>query len=195
MWDSITIELKAVLRNLRNAESVQLFDYMKYRNDRLGLLVNMGLDRVQVQRVAYEPHQTALEEDWHYWSGRISGRDRELGAAVCDALQAVYREHQTGYGAEVVERLILFALCGAGLELTMRPVSAASYHGVELHQSPLDCIVIGGSMLLVFSALHEDNRFNISRGKSYLKSLDLNWGIAANFGKTQAQFTGLHRST
>jgi GxxExxY protein len=40
-WDSITIELKAVPRSLRKTEFVQLFDYLKCRNDRLGLLVNM----------------------------------------------------------------------------------------------------------------------------------------------------------
>ena len=33
--------------------------------------------------------------------------------------------------------------------------------------------------------------FNINRGRSYLKTLNLNWGIAANFGKTHAQLNGL----
>ena len=48
-----------------------------------------------------------------------------------------------------------------------------------------DCIV------LTFTALFDNNEFNINRGKSYLKALGLNWGIAANFGKTKAELTGL----
>ena len=55
VWDQITIELKAVLRRLGQAELVQLFDYLKRRQDRLGLLVNFGLERVQVERRLYDP--------------------------------------------------------------------------------------------------------------------------------------------
>ena len=54
VWDSITVELKAVARKLNQGEFVQLFDYLKYRQDRVGLLVNMGLDRVHVERVAFD---------------------------------------------------------------------------------------------------------------------------------------------
>lgn len=40
-----------------------------------------------------------------------------------------------------------------------------------------------------------DIQFNINRGLSFLRATGLNWGIAANFGKIHAQFTGLHRSS
>src|SRR5437588_8847215 len=43
-WNAISVELKAVPRNLTRSEFVQIFDYLKCRRDRLGLLVNMGLD-------------------------------------------------------------------------------------------------------------------------------------------------------
>ena len=38
------------------------------------------------------------------------------------------------------------------------------------------------------------NGINIGRGRSYLRSLSKQWGIAANFGKTVLQLTGLHAS-
>jgi GxxExxY protein len=194
-WDAITVELKAVMRSLRSTESVQLFDYLKCRKDRLGLLVNMGLDRVHVQRMVCEFPETTLEEDWSYWSGRISGRVRDVGIAVRDALRAIYREHQTGYGEEVIAKLIQFALQSRRLAFTVAPVSKAYYHGIELHESPLECIVIEDCMLLAFTALFDSNEFNVHRGKSYLKALNLDWGIAANFGKTKAELRGLGRAT
>ncbi len=190
-WDSIAAELKAVSRRLRQTEFVQLFDYLKCRNDRLALLVNMGLDCVHVERVVYERPETSLEENWNYWSGRISGRARDVGIAVRDALRAIYREHETGYGAEVTEKLILFALQTYRLNVTIRPVTTAYYHDIELHQSPLDCVVIEDCILLTFTALFDNNESNINRGKSYLKALDLHWGLAANFGKTKAEFAGI----
>ena len=55
--------------------------------------------------------------------------------------------------------------------------------------------MIDGRILLTFTGLFDGNEFNVNRGKSYLKALDLTWGVAANFGKTQAQFTGLHRAS
>ena len=192
-WNSITVELKAVPRSLRTTDFVQLFDYLKCRDDRLGLLVNMGLDRVHVQRVVYEKQESRLEENWEYWSGRISGRARDVGIAVRNALHAIYCEHETGYGEQVMEKLILFALQTCGLKVTVKPISKAYYHGVELHQSPLDCLVIEDCILLAFTALFDNNEFNINRGRSYLKALDLDWGVAVNFGKTKAEFTGICR--
>ena len=53
-WGKITLELKAVQRNLNPSEHVQIFNYLKAQDHKLGLLVNMGLDRVFVKRVVYE---------------------------------------------------------------------------------------------------------------------------------------------
>jgi len=193
-WDSITIELKAVMRKLRDTEYVQLFDYLKCRGDRLGLLVNLGLDRVHVQRVVYDPPEYDLHENWGYWVGKISPQLHKIGVAVRNALRVVYDTHKTGYGEEVVEKLILCALKKRQLSLTIAPLSKAYYHGIELHESSLNCIVIENRVLLVFTALFDNNEFNVHRGKSYLKALDINWGIAANFGKLRAELTGLRRA-
>jgi GxxExxY protein len=190
-WDAITVELKAVPRSPTTSEFVQLFDYLKCRGDRVGLLVNMGLDRVHVERVVYEKRETGLEEDWKNWTSRISGRERDVGIAVRNALRSIYREHETGYGEQMIEKLVLFALQTRRLEVTVKPVATAYYHGIELHQSPLNCLVIEDCILLTLTALFDNNGFNIKRGLSYLNALGLNWGVAANFGKFKAEFKGL----
>ena len=68
---------------------------------------------------------------------------------------------------------------------------ARIYHGIQVRESPLDCLVIEDCIVLTFTALFDNNEFNINRGKSYLKALGRDWGIAANFGKTKAEFTGI----
>src|SRR5439155_2259284 len=123
VWDQITIELKAVLRRLGQAELVQLFDYLKCRQDRVGLLVNFGLDRVEIERFAYDPPETKVVEDWNYWAGKIEGEDREVGVVVRDALRTIYSAHGTGYGDEVLSRLVPSALRGRGLESMASPIS------------------------------------------------------------------------
>ena len=190
-WDRITVEVKAVPRKLATAEFVQLFDYLKCRRDRIGLLVNMGLDRVHVERVIYDPPQYELTEDWQYWTGHIAGRDREVGAEVRSALRAIYGAHQTGYGAEVIRKLILFELQRRRLAHVVAPLAKAFFHGREVDEAPLDCLVIEDRILLVYTSLFDCNQFNISRGLSYMKGLGVAWGIAANFGKKVAEFIGL----
>ena len=189
-WDSISVELKAVPRHLNNTELAQLFNYLKCRGDRLGLLVNMGLDRVEIERIIYEPRPSEWIERWDSWSGQIEGEDRAIGLEVRKALYAVYCEHTTGYANDILSRLIHHALKQQGLLVRQQPIVKTYYRGVEIHESALDGIVINERILLSFTALFDGNVFNINRGKSYLKALGLNWGIAADFGRIRAEVVG-----
>jgi GxxExxY protein len=193
VWDSITVELKAVPRMTTAGELVQLFDYLKCRQDRVGFLVNMGLDRVVDQRVIYDQPLTNLEEDWTYWSGVIGGSSRDLGGAVCNALRLVYHHHQTGYGLEVMEKLIPRAIALQRLSVVAKPVTKAFFRGQIVDESPLDCLVVNNQILVTFTVLFDEVQFSINRGLSYMRALGLEWGIAVDFGKTTARITGLRQ--
>jgi len=190
-WDSLSIEIKAVPRKLNTSEWVQIRDYMKCRGEPLGLLVNFGLDRVHVERVTHTPRQTALVENWDYWQDAIKGEDREIGIAVRDALRAVYAQHSTGYSLRVISKLILFALTRRGLSVIESPNAWAFYRSIQVGEGPLDCMVVQGRLVLVCTALFDSNDFNISRGLSFMKTLGVEWGVAANFGREKAEFQGL----
>lgn len=191
VWNKISIELKAVPRRLQDPEYVQIFNYLKRRNDKLGLLVNMGLDRAHIERIVFDAPVYEYTEDWQHWNDHIDGADRVLGLRVRDVLQSIYKTHQTGYGTEVTEKLILFGLQKQGLRFTSSPKGLSAFQGHLLGETPFDCILIENRLLLVFTALFDSNQFNISRGLSFMKSLGVPWGIAVNFGKQQAQLTGL----
>ena len=191
VWDTITVELKAVRRKLRSSDLVQVLNYLKYRGDKLGLLVNMGLTRVEVERVPYDQRQYELEEDWEYWTDEISGRDREVGVEVREALRDIFNAHGVGYGEDVTADLVASALRHRRLSSVVSPTSRAFYHGTLVDESPLDCILVEDCLVLVWSSLFDRNDINTGRGRSYLRSLSKQWGIAANFGKTTLQLTGL----
>ena len=193
VWQEITIELKALPQKLGPGEEQELFDYFRAGTNRLGLLVNMGLDRVHMERRIYDPPPTTIVEDCAYWSGEIDGRDREIGAAIRDALRLVYDAHQTGYGSEVVEKLVLFAIQLERLGVVVRPVVKAFYEGVQVHESAIECFVIEDRFVLTLTALCDDNQFSQSLGKSHLRTLDLPWGVAVNFGRSELQITGLRK--
>ena len=189
-WNAISVELKSVPRHLARTELVQLFDYLKCRRDRVGLLVNMGLDRVEIERVAYDPPETEFFENWDNWTDRIDGEDGAIGYAAREALRAVAAEHTTGYGEGVLMKLVLCALRQQGLSATLNPVAKAFYRGAEVHESALECVVINERVVLALSSLCDTNQFNLNRCRSYLRTLGLHWGIAADFGKKRAEIIG-----
>ena len=116
-----------------------------------------------------------------------------LGLTIRDALSAVYDTHGTGYGLEVVERLVLFALQRRGLPVTVRPIASDCFRGHALPESPLECFVIAGTIAMTLSALFENNEFNMNRGRSYMRALGIRWGVAVNFGRSEAHVTALRQ--
>ena len=194
-WNQISLEMKALPRRLGPSEDLQLFDYLRARGDRLGLLVNLGLDRVHVERRIYAPPPTSITEDWSHWANDISGPDREIGVAIRNALRMVYDAHRTGYSIAVTEKLVVTALSVCGLTVVARPVAQAVFHQHVVHESPLECFVIEGRFVLTLTAQFDNNEFNKSLGLSCLKTLDLPWGIAANFGRTELQLNALKYRT
>lgn len=127
-FDQISIEMKALPRRMGPSEELQLFDYLRARGDRLGLIVNMGLDRVHFERRIYSPPLTTLTEDWNHWTGHISGSDREIGAAIRHAVMMVYESHRTGYSEDITQKLLLAGLAVQGMGVVARPIVPARYH-------------------------------------------------------------------
>ncbi|MFH0880464.1 MAG: GxxExxY protein [Lentisphaerota bacterium] len=194
-WDCISIEMKAVPRHLRDEERVQIFNYLKRREDKLGLLVNMGLDRVHVERIVYDRPCYEMSENWEAWRDTASEPAKDVGQTVRQMLTTLYREHQTGYGSEVTERLITFGLGKEGLSFTANPPGPSMYHGQAMGESPLACLIVEKELVVVFTALFDDNNFNIQRCRSFMKALELNWGIAINFGKRKLEINGISHRT
>jgi len=194
-WDNIVVELKALPRAIGPSEELQLFDYLRARRSRLGLIVNMGLDRVHVERRIFDPVETILTEDFSYWNNTINGQDRDIGIAIRNAILLVYAEHRTGYSLPVTERLLLTALSICQLEVTVRPIAPAMFHKQVVHKSSLDCFVIAENFVMTVTAHFDSNEFAKSLGLSYMKTLNVPWGVAANFSIKELQITGLRYRT
>jgi GxxExxY protein len=190
-WNEIMVEMKALPRLLGPSEELQLFDYLRAQGGRLGLLVNMGLDRVHVERRIYDPPETHISADWSHWAAEIAGRDREIGMAIRNALQVVYESHRTGYSLAVTEKLVLTSLAVNGLTVSVRPLATATYHQHVVHESALECFVIEDRFVLTLTAQFDNNEFNTSLGLSYLKTLELPWAVAVNFGRRELQINAL----
>lgn len=190
-WDCITIELKSLARHLRDEERVQIHNYLKRRGDRLGLLVNMGLERVGVERIVHDTPNYELIEDWNAWNLPMAGESRDPGHVLRTILHALFQQHQTGYGSEIVDKLVLAGLHKNGVSVVTNPTGLSRFRDYDLGESPLDCHVVGHQTLFVFSALFDDNQFNLHRTRSFMKCLGMHRGLAVNFGKKNLEIHAL----
>ena len=190
-WNEICIELKALPRTLGPSEELQLFDYLRARENRLGLLVNMGLDRVHFERRIFDRPQSVMNEDWSSWEGSIRGSDRDIGVKLRASLQLVYDLHRTGYSLAVTEKLVLAALRTTPLQVAVRPVASAMFRQQVVHESALDCFVIENRIVMTLTSQFASNEVSKSLGYSYMRTLGLPWCVAVNFGVANLEVTAL----
>ncbi len=175
--ECLVIELKSKPHRLAPNACVQLYDYLKRTSLKLGLLVNMGLDRVYIERHFHDSNETNF---------RISGRERNESPTdrkLSGILEDLYAEHTTGYSSAISERLLNTALCGSQLPILRDPPAPNYFDQQEIGTSKLDCMIIHDDTVFCHTCLYDSNEFNLSRTRSFLKALGLHRAVAVNFGK------------
>jgi GxxExxY protein len=175
----ITVELKAKPRYLQSGDWVQIMNYLKCRKDKLGLLVNMGLDRVHIQRILREKSVSRQNFDWRAWENKPDPVLKTIRLLI----ETLFNEHQTGYGREVVDAILYFALSKEEIGFKTSPTVETSYKEISFGKTMIDCIILEQKVVFCHTALFDDLSFARSRATAFRKDLDLPYGIAVNFGK------------
>lgn len=186
LWDRIPVELKSLPRRFRDKDWVQIHNYLKFLDSRLGLLVNMGLQRVVVERIIRKSETSELQQNWTLWENPTPTMN-----CLKMAVHEHFSEHQTGYGSEIVEKLLLHRLNAKGLHITARPRVGSIYEGINLGTSDLDCWVVNSEIVLCLTSLFDENDFNRLRAMSFMQDLGLHRALAINSGKKSFQVHAL----
>jgi len=175
--EALVIELKAKPHRLAASDTVQLYNYMKRTGLSLGLLVNMGLDRVYIERHLRDSIETEFQN--LNPSPSLCATTQKINESLC----LIYEEHSTGYSSEIVDRILPVALSASEIKIEKKPAVEAFYNDHYLGKSTLDCLVINEDTVFCHSCLYNDNAFNCSRALSFMKVLNMRHGMAVNFGK------------
>jgi GxxExxY protein len=80
------VELKHQPEGLAGKNFTQLLSYLKFWNQRLGLLVNFAMERAIIERVPYEPREAEVDEDYAYIRDIIQDRHRPTLRTIRDSL-------------------------------------------------------------------------------------------------------------
>jgi len=179
LWGLLVVELKSRPRRFMDHDWVQITNYLKIRNEKLGLLVNMGLQQVVVERVLRSDTKSILEENWKAWDENPSQSLHKIRSAFLEH----YAEHQTGYGSEINQKLFLHRLQQMELSISCNPAVNCIYEGIPVGKSPLDAWVVNDEVVICQSSLFNDNDFNRLRAQSFMRDLNLPRGLSVNSGK------------
>lgn len=193
VWDLIILELKVLpSTSFAPVHYAQLIHYLKCWEKDLGLLVNFGPTRAQVERFVWDEPELKVHEDYDLIRDDITDADRFYLRQVRQCILAVGHQYGLGYPDSMYRRIAAIEMNHHGLSCQMDIEIPARWDGHVLAQHSSDHLLVKDTYLLnIRSLLDYPSRYDFARTKTYLNSLDLKFGLIVNFGKRELQIFGV----
>ena len=165
---------------------------MKFWKKSLGLLVDLGQEKVKVECVLFVEKPLVVSEDYEHIELALTKEIRPLLRAVRAGILEVGRRHGLGYGEVVYSKLLGVEWLHRGLALRGELFSPVSFETDELGRFPVDAMLVGEQVLCDVSALKDEiGPYELGKMQAYLRALELPVGLVVNFGKRALQIRGV----
>lgn len=187
--DDLDLELKALWGTFTPEHLLQIICYLKFWRLRAGLLIDFGKESLVVRRIQFTPPAVFFDAREWVQSAPPFVSDRTALQELAVAVGKVLAEHGLGYRDTTYRGLMFAELTANGLQVRREPeVEIRSVGGHVLGAAKLRCFVIGECCGLLVTALRESHQAaDRAVLQTYLRHLDLTWGVTLNFGKRQIQ--------
>jgi len=183
--DLIILELKHLMDRFHPAHMIQLINYQKFWKKDLGILLNFGLDRLQVERVPFTPRTGPLKSNDAYKQFKEATLSK--AEAVESIFQSVLDTHGLGYGTYVYRNLVRSECYFRNITCEI-PIIPLYYDSFNLGEKQADVFCVDSNILLLVSAQHDNSSaVHLARMLSYLRKTGLSDGVIANFGSSELQ--------
>jgi GxxExxY protein len=191
-FGKIILELKTLQSNFARANYVQIISELKLWEMRLGLLVNFGLQKVEIGRIPFTEKIKTINENYDYVRDDVIAHDRDILARLRDAILYVFEMHGLGYGEFVCRKLIEAELDFRQIKFQNRSPIAVNYEGEIISVFKMKPLLIENRVICDIKALEEKIDFyDIAKIQSYLSALNLKIGVIVNFGKNELEIRGI----
>lgn len=193
-WDQIIVELKALpLTKFAPSHRAQLISYLKCWQKGLGLLANLGPTYVEIQRIVWDEPELLIVQDYTAIESELNTTDRAHLEGITHALVNIGQQYGLGYSELVYQKLAAVEIEHNGLTCQVRAEIPARWNDRILANYISDHLLVQGDWLLGIRGLLEyPPSYDFARMKTYLNSLNLKFGLIANFGKKQLQIYGIN---
>lgn len=189
--DKIVLELKAIHTDFLPENFKQVISYLRVTNDRLGILVNLGLHEVFFKRVPFDQRPLKILEKIDEIVPWQSGC-RDVLEELKTGIVRVGQELGLGYHAEVYQKAMKVELQYCKVSSDDHVKIPVSYHGASLGNQEIDYWLIDKKALFaVIAGSNAIRPYDVMRMRSYLKHLQLNVGLIAFWGKNCLEILGV----
>ncbi len=165
----------------------QILCYLKFWKAGRGLLLDFGKESLGQRRVVFSERQIELPDaDALTAQAPESVTDRPLALAILRSLTRVLAAHGLGYRETTYRGLVAADLAAEAIPFTDQPIAPIRSGELLLGEAKCHCGIVAGKAAVLVLALR--NRISTTDRavlQTYLRHLDLPWGLIANFGKTQ----------
>jgi GxxExxY protein len=191
-FDKIILELKSLQSGFIKPNYVQIISELKLWQMNLGLLVNFGLQKVEIERIPFTEKEKTIHENYDYIRDGMAARDREILVRLRDAILYVFEVHGLGYSDVTYRQIFEKELDFRQIQYQNRTPIELSYDGEIISVFKMKPLLIEKRIICDVKALHEKIDFyDIAKIQSYMRALDLKVGIIINFGKNALEIRGI----
>jgi GxxExxY protein len=187
--DELVLELKVLWDDFAAEHLLQTICYIKFWHSRAGLLFDFGKESLVTRRVVFTSPSYTFDRVGWIRSAPTWIADGALVDALGLAIENVVREHGLGYRSTTYRGLLVAELARMGIKTQRDPmVPIRQPEGLPHKESRSQCLVVAGRCALLVNALRE-RRQAADRAvlQTYLRHLDLAWGVTINFGKRELE--------
>ena len=171
-------ELKVLRGTFAPAHLTQLLCYQKLWGIPTGMLFDFEKESLVFKRLVFTP----VDAPFPAVELPAFVSDKEDAAQMLRLLRAIHEEHGLGYRETTYQGMLTAALKAEGIPFTAQPLCQVG----SLGTATLRCCVVAGKCVVTISALGERlGAADRAILQTYLRWLNLPWGLAVHFGRTR----------
>ena len=188
VWDKIILELKSIQSDFLQVNYVQIISYLKLWEKSLGLLINFGLPRAKIKRIPFTNKEKNISENYDHIKGLINQDNKDQLMNIREAILYIYERLGLGFGDAVYQRALEVELIYRQINYETGVQIPVKLEGNIMRNYEMPLLLITNRFVCDIVSLHDKITFySVSRMKTYLKALGLEFGLVANFGKKQLE--------
>jgi len=193
VFEKIILALKSLQCGFLQNHYVQIISELKLWKKDLGLLVNFGQPKAQIERIPFDEKEKKIIEDYAEIKGKIDESTRQLLAKVREAILFVFETHGLGYGMTVCRELLQAELDYHKVIYQKHPSIEVKYQDKLVRNCTTKAISIADQMLCGVTAIQNQiTLFDVARMRTYLRHSNRPIGLLINFGKSKLEIKALY---
>lgn len=190
----IIIELKCIQTDFIPKNYAQIMTYLKVTKNRLGLLINFGLNKAKPKRIIFDQRSKPNVEQWDDDFFRCPSIKKVIDPIVT-SLRNIDKSLGASFYSKIYQAALIIELEQNKLLYNNNVFIEIKVENIQFKPFKIDYWIIDNSLLIgILSGKEKPRMYDLLRMRSYLKKLNLHHGLIAFWSTKNLQLFGIYES-